>query len=271
MRTWVGAGMVALVAAATGACASLAGLGDYGECAGACGAAGDRGDDMHVDVPDDSSTPSSDDGASPGERGVTPGEGPDDASSETADATSADGPSQDGRTQSEAQSDARVGTGMDAWVDAASEASAPPMTGSTCGPRGTTTRCGAGQVCCATLATQTNSCAASCASNATLGCTSASDCPQSAPICCANAALTNDAQNDPPPKCAVAAFSSACATSCLDVPPQSCVFLGILRLCSRDADCQGDVANQCWNYNGAPESWCSVPAVAMVGGGVHQP
>ena len=47
--------------------------------------------------------------------------------------------------------------------------------------------------------------ASSCASNATLACSTASDCPSSAPICCAKMTLVADATSDLPPKCTATA------------------------------------------------------------------
>jgi hypothetical protein len=78
----------------------------------------------------------------------------------------------------------------------------------------------------------------------------------------------------------VAAFSASCASTCNDSPPASgCTFTGIVRLCTHDGDCGSDTANplgsgpanQCWNYDGAPESWCTSATVGGLGGGVHQP
>jgi hypothetical protein len=168
--------------------------------------------------------------------------------------------------------------GTDGFDGGSDTGSAPP--GATCGPKGTTVRCTANQICCANLSQQTNACAATCAMNASLSCATASDCPSSAPICCAQAALTPDSKNDPSPRCAETGFSAACVTTCNDLPPSSgCTFTGTLRLCSHDMDCTSDtadpqgagLANQCWNYNNAPESWCTSATVGSVGGGVHQP
>ena len=165
-------------------------------------------------------------------------------------------------------------------VDAGNEAGPPPASGPTCGPRGATMKCDASQVCCANLAAQTNACAATCAMNASLLCTTASDCSSSAPICCAHATLTPDSKNDPAPLCVATAFSASCAATCNDSPPANgCTFSGTVRLCGHDTDCKSDTANplgagsanQCWNYNGAPESWCTSATVGNVGGGVHQP
>jgi hypothetical protein len=71
----------------------------------------------------------------------------------------------------------------------------------------------------------------------------------------------------------VTMFTAACAGSCLDVPPSSCTLLdGTIRLCTHDADCASDpLSPQCWNYNNAPESWCTSQAAGQGGGGVHQP
>jgi hypothetical protein len=72
--------------------------------------------------------------------------------------------------------------------------------------------------------------------------------------------------------CVATQFSAACAATCADVPPSSgCTFIGTVRLCTHDADCQSDgLSNQCWNYNNAPESWCTNATAGSLGGGVHQ-
>jgi hypothetical protein len=170
------------------------------------------------------------------------------------------------------------GPGPDSGTSDAGSDAGPA--GPTCGPKGTSFQCNSNQVCCANLSTQTNACAATCAANASLSCTTASDCPQSTPICCAQATSTPDSKNDPSPKCTTTALSASCASTCNDSPPAAgCTFTGTIRLCSHDTDCQSDtanplalgLANQCWNYNGAPESWCTNAAAGNGGGGVHQP
>jgi hypothetical protein len=270
MRLAVAAGFVAL-AGAMEACALLAGLTDYRECVGDCADATTTPiDATRVEVPIESGT-LMDDGPS-----------------------LADGP----LGTEDAGGTAEAGfVDVTLPVDSCSDAPAPPLDapadgsdagsdtgtgppGATCGPKGTTVRCSASQICCANLTDQTNACAATCPMNASLSCATASDCPPSAPICCAQATFTIDSKNDPPPRCAVTAFSAACANACNDLPPTNgCTFSGTLRLCSHDMNCTSDtanplgtgLANQCWNYNSAPESWCTSSTVGSVGGGVHQP
>ncbi len=160
-------------------------------------------------------------------------------------------------------------------VDSGVDSTAPvvdagvPGQGPTCGPLSSRTRCSSNQVCCANLAAQTNACtaSASCASIATLQCATASDCPSSTPICCAQMTLVADATMDLPPKCTATRLSASCASSCNDVPPSdgtNCKYpstgTGTVRLCSHNADCTSDTAaagGGCYNFNGAPISWCS--------------
>jgi hypothetical protein len=277
MRLAPAAGFVVLVGA-SGACAALSGLADYHECTGDCADASADSTDARVQVPADAGDSVEDQGA-PVDESPLEGE----------DATSpADGGFADVALPTDAEPDGPAApidagtTGLDAGglgSDAGNDAS-PPGLGPTCGPKGTTIRCTAGQICCANLSAQTNACTATCASNASLSCSTASDCPASTPICCAQATLAPDSKNDPPPQCAAKAFSASCAATCNDSPPANgCTFTGTIRLCSHDTDCQSDTANplgtgaanQCWNYNGAPESWCTSATVGNVGGGVHQP
>ena len=165
-------------------------------------------------------------------------------------------------------------------LEAGRDAGPAPPIGPTCGPRGATVRCYASQVCCENLAAQTNSCSASCASNATLPCSTASDCPTSAPICCAEMTLVPDSMNDLPPKCANTALFASCAASCNDNPPSdatTCKYpasgtTGMVRLCSHNADCASDTATTgggCFDFNGAPVAWCSTALTGLQG--VQQP
>jgi hypothetical protein len=264
--------VVAVFLGSASGCAALSGLGNYEECTEDCVGAGAQTDDgPTTDLTRDSGESVADDANPVGDE--TPAETgepnpPDDANVN------------DASSSSEAESDARetpdtgVVTPFDAGAEAEASSPPPPPTGPTCGPRGTSNRCTSNQVCCANLTGQTNACssASGCGSTTTLSCATASDCPSSAAICCAAVILTPDAQNDLPPKCAVTSFSASCASACADTPPASCSYLGNVRLCSHDADCQSDLlSNQCWNYNNAPESWCTSQAAGQGGGGVHQP
>jgi hypothetical protein len=256
-------------------CAAVDGLNDYEECSGACTESGNgsSGGEGTAPAPGDDATatshatpPPEDDAeaTAPGETSSPPGAG-DDASASAPDAGSPQAPM-------DATTDAGL---IDAPVEEEAEAS-PPGTGPTCGPRGATTRCNANQVCCGNLAAQTNACASSCAAGATLGCLTASDCPGSAPICCAQVMLAIDSAGDLPPKCLATQFSASCASACVDTAPTSCTYIGNVRLCSHDADCASDSTNplaggQCWNFNNAPESWCSSATIGAAGGGVHLP
>jgi hypothetical protein len=276
MRFLATVGFVALVST-MGACAALSGLGDYEQCAVSCGEASSG---EGASSPDASMHPRDASAGRDAPRSVdtgVPGEEPSSVEASSGEETSAPESGEVGPMPSDAT------TPEGAPADVAPVEAAPPPDagiGSTCGPKGTTTRCNASQVCCANLAAQTNTCAATCAMNATLTCQLPSDCPGSAPLCCAHVTFTTDSNNDPSPKCAATAFSAACAASCNDLPPANgCTFTGIIRLCKHDGDCMSDTSNaggygqdnQCWNYNGAPESWCTNATVGMFGGGVHQP
>jgi hypothetical protein len=271
------AGAAAFLAIAA-SCAAVDGLNDYEECSGACaengGGSSGGGDGTGPATGDgamamgSATPPPGDDAAGetpPGEPSTPPGQEDEDASASTPDAGST-------RAPVDATADAGL---VDAPVEEEAEASSPG-TGPTCGPRGATTRCNASQVCCGNLAAQTNACAASCPAGATLSCLTASDCSGSAPICCAQVVLAIDSAGDLPPKCLATQFSASCASACADMAPTSCTYLGNVRLCSHDADCAADSANplaggQCWNFNDAPQSWCTSAAVGGAGGGVHLP
>jgi hypothetical protein len=274
------------LAGTTGACAALSGLTDYQECAGDCAGAiaddassaetpTDSGDLAEVSTtPPDEGSPQEEEASLSADGNFVDVAGFDSAWDAPAQPPEAGSPGLD--AGNDAGGDAASDAGRDASIDAASEVGPPPAT---CGPKGTTSRCYANQVCCANLAAQTNACAATCAANESLSCTTASDCPQSTPICCAQATFTPDSNGDPSPKCTATAFSAVCASTCNDSPPATgCSFVGTIRLCTHDTDCQSDTsnpvggqANQCWNYNSAPESWCTNATLGGVGGGVHQP
>jgi hypothetical protein len=269
MRLLAAAGFLAL-AGASGACAALDGLTDYQECTSGCvGTKVDSNDSSTLEMPMDSGGPA-EESATPTSDDSTP---PDDEAGGAVDANLNDvSPALDSGMDAPSPPDeASVMMGGDAGQDAGP----PPPTGTSCGPRGTTTHCSGSQVCCATLTSQTNACASTCASNATLMCSTTSDCPASKPICCGQATFAVDSMIDPPPKCAVAAFTASCASTCNDAPPTSCTFAGTLRLCSHDTDCASDsnalAGTQCWNFNNAPESWCTSATVGGLGGGIHQP
>jgi hypothetical protein len=277
-----------------GACAALSGLTNYQECAGECADVVTGTSDGSSVEPIDSGN-SVEDSTTPAEEVSSQGEegsGPDAAVADAfvpldsgSDApvrsleAGSHGPDASSDSGFDAWFDAGFDAGTDAGFDAGIDTGPPPMTGPTCGPEGTTARCYAGQVCCADLVAQTNACAATCAANAWLSCTTASDCPQSAPICCAQATFTSDSKNDPSPMCVATQLIASCAATCDDSPPANgCTFGGTIRLCSHGADCQSDtadplgtgLANQCWNYNSAPESWCTNATVGDLGGGVRQ-
>ncbi len=184
-----------------------------------------------------------------------------------------------GAAESDGSSNSESGGGSDSSSGSGSDDGGPA--GMSCGPLASRVHCGANQVCCAALATQVNACAAagSCASNATLTCSSASDCPSSAPICCAMLAQVPDAQNDLPPKCTSTTLSASCASSCNDAPPSdatTCKFpptgTGLVRLCNHDSDCASDTATTgggCYNFDSGPISWCSTALEGLLG--THQP
>ena len=153
--------------------------------------------------------------------------------------------------------------------------------GPSCGPLANRVRCSGSQVCCATFASQSNSCSApaSCSSGATLACSTASDCPSSAPICCGQMTTVPDALGELPPKCTATMLAASCAASCNDLPPSdgtTCKYppvgVGTIRLCSHDADCTSDpatIGGGCYNFNSAPVSWCSTATAGVEG--THQP
>ena len=183
----------------------------------------------------------------------------------------------------DAESDASAGSGTEGGSGSSSGGnsdSGGPGSFPSCGPLASRSKCSVNQVCCANLPAQTNACssASSCAANSTLACSTASDCPSSAPICCAKMTFVTDAANDLPPKCTATGLSASCASSCNDSPPAdatTCTFppsggSGLARLCSHDADCTSDTANNgCYNFNGTPVSWCSAALTGLEG--VHQP
>ncbi len=257
-------GLGALVATA-GACVALSGIGDYGTCTDTCDDAAPTAPMHDVSIPDvkaapDDTSSSSMDVSVPTEEVSEPPPpseaGPDDAAPEDADVSV---PPMD---SSPDVARPPVDSGSDA--DAAKDAGL----GSTCGPLGTSNHCGGSQVCCANLSTQMNACAASCNANATIGCTVPTDCPSSAPICCAHMTLGGTY-----PACTVSLFSSTCASTCADAPPADlCLFTnGIIRLCAHDKDCMSDTANMaCYQFEGAPEAWCTTMAIGGAASGVPQ-
>jgi hypothetical protein len=279
VRFFGAAGSVVLIVGSA-SCAALSGLGDYRECTDDCEGA--------------SKSPSKalDASQAPGESETA------DAPATPGDLSAPSGDAGEGREGSDAGDlgldgsppptlvDAQIEDVAPLPIDAGSDSMAPgidsgPGGGPTCGPLASRSRCNANQVCCANLAAQTNACGApaSCASIATLTCATASDCPGSAPICCARMTLVPDAMNDLPPKCTATGLSASCAASCSDIPPAdptNCKYppsgTGTVRLCSHDADCTSDTAvtgGGCYNFNGAPVSWCSTALAGTEG--KHQP
>jgi hypothetical protein len=271
-----GAAGCAVLAVASASCAAVAGLGDYSECTDDCEGES-RSPSKLLDasqVPDEpvvDAAATTDDLSAPSDDAAEEGQGsaPPDAELEA----------------SPAPVDAHADVASSP-VDAAPDSVAPvvdsgPGAGPSCGPLASRSRCNGNQVCCANLAAQTNTCSApaSCASNATLACATASDCPASAPICCAQMTLAPDALNDLPPKCTATGLTASCAASCSDNPPSdptTCKYppsgTGTVRLCSHDADCTSDTAvigGGCYNFNGAPVSWCSTSLAGVEG--THQP
>jgi hypothetical protein len=244
------------LAACAGACAALSGLDAYHDCAEPC----EADDGMaHGRPVSEEATTAPDDAASPGQDVSTPwtsGHG------DAGDEEVADGPlpltdSGPDVALPDALSDAEAGV----------EASLPDAgVGPTCGPLGTLTRCTEAQVCCANPSNETNSCAATCATDATLRCSVPSDCPAAAPLCCAHLSLTGSL-----PPCTATSFSSVCAATCADNPPTSCSFTGTIRLCAHDSDCTSDSANPlCYNFNNAPTSWCTTSSTASLASGKEQ-
>jgi hypothetical protein len=277
VRFFGAAGFVVLTAAGA-SCAAVSGLDDYGTCTGDCAG----GSSSSTTAPDastnpDSSSPATSDASTSDEDGAAASgdasEGQPDEGSELGDA-GIDGPGV--APPADAQTEDVASPPVDAGPDASPVVDAGGV-GPVCGPLLLRAACSNSQVCCANLATQTNACSApaSCASNVTLSCSTAADCPGSAPICCARMTLGPDALNDLPPKCMLTSLSASCATSCSDSPPSdptTCKYpssgTGIIRLCSHAADCASDTALLgvgCYNFNGAPVSWCSTSLAGVEG------
>jgi hypothetical protein len=267
------------LAIASGACGSLSGLSEYRECPNDCS-------EIDANTFDGPRSTTAD--GSPSDSEEEEGEGQNIDAAYPPDSTSGDEEPVDAWT-ADAATDAETGAGDDSATDAATGAAAdaatdgavdagvPPSTGATCGPKGTAVRCNASQICCGDLSAETNSCTApsGCSSNASLSCAKASDCPGAAPICCAHVTLSGGTA----PACTASAYYASCAATCKDNPPANgCTFNGIVRLCSSDSDCQSDTANplglgaanECWNYNNTPESFCTSAVVGQNSGGVHQ-
>jgi hypothetical protein len=269
-----GAAGLALVVLVSASCAVISGLSPYSEC-DTCGSTS-----KSPATVSDSSTPA------PGEDVIAP---PVETPEPGTDATM--GQPDEASSPGDTGADTWTAPPVDAQdvasppIDAGPDSPAPvidagPVILASCGTLTSRMKCNANQVCCATLPAQTNACssASACPANTTLACFTASDCPSSAPICCAKMTLVTDAAGDLPPKCTATGLAASCASSCNDSPPSnslSCAFppsggTGLVRLCSHDADCTSDTANNgCYNFNGAPLSWCS-PALAGLEG-VHQP
>jgi hypothetical protein len=273
---FLGAAGCAILAVASASCAGLAGLGDYSECTDDCEGTS-RSPSKLLDASQAPDEPAADAPAPT-----------DDLSAPSDDANE----DRDGSVVPDAELEA-----SSAPLDAHSDVASPPMdaapdsvapvvdsgpgAGPSCGSLASRSRCNGNQVCCANPAAQTNTCtaSASCASNATLACETASDCPASAPICCAQMTLVPDAQNDLPPKCTATGLAASCAASCSDNPPSdptTCKYppsgTGTVRLCSHDADCTSDpavIGGGCYNFNGAPVAWCSTSLAGVEG--THQP
>jgi hypothetical protein len=240
------------LAACAGACAALSGLDAYHDCAEPC----DADDGMASERPvSEEATTGPADAASPAQEVSTQWTSGD---ADAGDEDVADGPL--------SPTDAGLDVALPE-AEAEAEASLPDAgVGPTCGPLGTLTRCTAAQVCCANPSSETNSCAATCATNATLRCSVPSDCPASAPLCCAHLSLTGTL-----PPCTATSFSSMCAATCADNPPTSCSFAGTIRLCGHDSDCASDSANPlCFNFNNAPTSWCTTSSTASLANGKEQ-
>ena len=269
MRFFGVAGLILLTAVGA-SCAALSGLDNFTSCTDDCEAAskspasvGDAAAAAVEDAPASVEETSVEDTSEPyGDVMETlPEEGTERVDTGLADATGA--PPVD--AQPEDVASPPVDSGVDSMASVVDSGAGP-----TCGPLSSRIRCSGGQVCCANLAPQTNSCtaASSCASNATLQCATAADCPSSAPICCAQMSLVPDALNDAPPKCTATGLSASCAATCNDNPPTdptTCKYpptgnTGLIRLCSHNSDCTSDTALTgpgCYNFNGAPISWCS--------------
>jgi hypothetical protein len=273
-----GAAGCAVLALASASCAALAGLGDYSECTDDCEDAS-RSPSKLLDASQVPDEPVVEDAPATPDDISAPS---DDADQEGDGSVARDAELEASPTPLDAHSDV-ASPPVDAAPDSVAPGvdSGPPGAGPTCGTLASRSRCNGNQVCCASLAAQTNACTtpASCASNATLACATASDCPASAPFCCGRMTLVPDAQNDLPPKCTATGLSASCAASCTDNPPAdatTCKYppsgTGTVRLCSHDADCTSDIALAgagCYNFNGAPVSWCSTSLAGVEG--THQP
>jgi hypothetical protein len=257
MRALALVGVGALVAT-MGACVALSGISDYAACSDTCGD-GDGAPpvedvsirDVRMPTKDATMTPEvrppPEDTSNPEVREA----GVDDAGPSEAAAPMDSGP-EVLPPPSDAGPDVVVG---------------PPDAGlgAHCGDSGTTTRCTGSQVCCANLTTERNACASSCVATATIGCSIPSDCPAGT-TCCGHMQLTGAL-----PPCALTSFSTACAATCTESPPTSCASAGVVRMCVHDSDCMSDTANPvCFNFNGAPTSWCETAAAGAAGLGVEQ-
>ncbi len=258
---------VGALLATNGACAALSGLGDYEECSGTCEDATPLPSDASLgrdgQVRRDATGTTADVSSPPEEVSMLPP--PPDAEGEDVEAEAGD------VMQPEAGPDVVEPPPVDGGGDADAVAAPPDAgLGATCGPKGTTNRCTGSQVCCADLSTRTNTCqSSSCPTDATIGCAVPTDCPGSAAICCANLTLAGGTL----PNCTVSAFSASCKATCADnAPAAGCTFTGIVRLCAHDKDCTGDSNGMmCYNFESAPESWCTTMAIGELGGGTHVP
>jgi hypothetical protein len=263
----------AIVTAVSASCASLSGIDDYSLCSDNCLGTSKGPATVH----DDGSTSTEPPGVDAATGDDAPTEPPEDASEMRA-------------VEASSPLDTGLADSMPSLVDAQVADVAPPPeagpdavapvdagVGPSCGPLASRIRCAGNQVCCANVSAQTNACSApgSCGSNATLTCSTASDCPSSAPICCGQLALVADAMGDLPPKCTATTLAASCAASCNDLPPSdatNCKYpssgTGTIRLCSHDTDCSSDLATVgggCYNFNGAPVSWCATFAAGGEG------
>jgi hypothetical protein len=267
MRALAVVGVGALVAS-VGACVGLSGIGGYEACGDSCGDAAATLIDAPIVVDErpasrgDSSQSQEEDVSTPvEEEGVPPTPEASSLDDAQPDDVSAPPPMDSGPDV--------VTPPIDSGKDVETKPEAGPGVGTTCGPLKTPNHCTTSQICCATLATQMNACATTCAANATIGCTNPTDCPSTAPLCCAHMTLGGNF-----PMCSVSLFASACAATCADNPPSNlCNFNdGVIRLCAHDKDCSADTANQkCYQFNNAPEAWCTTAAIGAAGGGVDQP
>jgi hypothetical protein len=268
-----GAAVIAVVAVTCTSCAAISGIADYSECADCEGSTQSPSSLSDASTP---ATPSEDDVSTNPEQtppGNDASEGQPDEGS-PADVAAPDVSEIPADAQSEVASPPPADSGPDSVAPVVDAATGP---GPSCGPPASRVQCSGSQICCANLSAQTNACgaASSCASNATLACSTAADCPASTPICCAHMTLAPDAANDLPPKCTATGLSASCAASCNDNPPSdatTCKYppsgTGIVRLCSHTADCASDTAiagGGCYNFSGAPVSWCSTSLAGLEG------